>query len=143
MGALKTRVTEMEKLLLPKRKQRALEQMSWAIALWARDRQWITSVEEADQCKELLDLMQGVRLHECPDWGQLADCWLDLVRPRWAEYLHERGRKAGVMRLRDLQTSLKAKPIAASQLFGRVSGIDLRQRWEERIVACIFGYGAS
>lgn len=138
-----SRLTEMEKLLLPKRKQRALEQMSWALALWARDRQWITSVDEADQCKELLDLMQGTRLHECPDWGQLADCWLDLVRPRWAEYLHQRGRKAGVMRLRDLQASLKAKPIEASQLFGRVSGIDLRQRWEERIVACIFGYGAS
>ncbi|MFZ6049579.1 SNF2-related protein [Pseudomonas sp. CR3202] len=135
------RLTEMEKLLLPKRKQRALEQMSWALSLWMRDREWITSVDEADQAKALFDLLQGIRLHECPDWGQLADCWLDLVRPYWAELLQRRGRKAGVMRLRDLQTSLKTKPITASRLFDRIAGIDLRRRWEERIVACIFGYG--
>ncbi|MOA27894.1 hypothetical protein D3C78_1487990 [compost metagenome] len=86
--------------------------------------------------------MRGDRMHECPDWAQLADCWLDLVRPYWAELLQGRGKKAGVMRLKDLQPSLKARPIPAGVLFARIAGIDLRQRWEERIVACIFGYGA-
>lgn len=138
-----TLLSEMEKLLLPKRKQRAIEQLCWAIALWAKDRNWLETPEHADQIKQLLNLIEGTDGKLAPDWGQLADIWLELIRPRWAQYLQSSGRKATVMRLRDLQPGLKRKPIEAALLLKKLSGIELRRPWEQRIVACILGCGAG
>ena len=90
-----------------------------------------------------MDLQGSPSSENCPDWAQLADCWLDLVRPVWSEHLKHRGRKAGVTLLNDIQRDLLAKPILASKIVDQVSGIDLRRNWDERIVACILGVGAG
>jgi hypothetical protein len=135
------KLSEVEQSLLPKRKQRALEQMRIVLGKWSSNRSWVNSSDQADQVKTLLNLMSGAASAECPDWAQLADCWLDLVRPTWSAYLDKRGKKAGITRLRDIQKDLLDKPIAVEKVLERVAGINLRQKWEERIVACIFGFG--
>ncbi|VVM71911.1 hypothetical protein PS673_01820 [Pseudomonas fluorescens] len=132
---------EMEKLLLPKRKQRALKQFHLAVKLWARNRNWITSTDQADQIKQLLELFEVVSGELTPDWGHLADLWLELMRPRSAELLQKKGRRASMMRLRDLEPGLKSDPIEVEVLLKKLYGVELRRRWEERIVACILGYG--
>jgi hypothetical protein len=134
---------EMEKLLLPKRKQRALEQFHRAVKMWARDRNWITSTDQADQIKQLLELFEVVSGELTPDWEHLADLWLELMRPRSAEFLEKKGRRASMMRLRDLESGLKSNPIEIEVLLKKLNGIGLRTRWEERIVACILGYGLA
>ncbi|MFF6634801.1 helicase-related protein [Pseudomonas aeruginosa] len=137
------RLSKMERLLLPRKKQRALEQMAAVLPIWAKQPGWIQSSEQADQVKMLMDILSPNGRSDCPDWGQLADAWLDLVRPAWSRYLDRGGRKAAITRLRDIHKSLLADPIPAQQLLDRVAGIATRQTWEERIVACILGYAGA
>jgi superfamily II DNA or RNA helicase len=132
-----------EQMLLPRLKQRALEQMHVMLKRWSQQEGWLQTSEQAEQIKRLIDLRATPAADDCPDWGQLADCWLDLVRPTWAEHLKARGRKTGVTRLRDIQKDLLAKPIAASKILDEITGIDTRRNWDERIVACILGVGAE
>jgi hypothetical protein len=134
-------LADVEKLLLPKRKQRALSQFHWAVQLWSRDRGWISSTDQADQVKQLLELFEAGSSELSPDWGQLADIWLELLRPRSAELPPKKGRRASMARLRDLEPGLKSQPIAVDVLLRKLNGVDLRRRWEERIVACILGFG--
>jgi hypothetical protein len=134
-------LADVEKLLLPKRKHRALSQFHWAVQLWSRDRKWISSTDQADQVKQLLELFEAGSSELSPDWGQLADIWLELLRPRSAELPPKKGRRASMARLRDLEPSLKSQPIAVDVLLRKLNGVDLRRRWEERIVACILGFG--
>lgn len=136
-------LSQVEQMLLPRLKQRALEQMHEMLKCWSRQKGWLQSSEQADQIKQLMDLQGSPSSENCPDWAQLADCWLDLVRPVWTEHLKHRGRKAGVTRLKDIQRDLLAKPILASKIVDQVSGIDFRRNWDERIVACILGVGAE
>ncbi|WP_256583343.1 SNF2-related protein [Pseudomonas sp. Irchel 3F3] len=148
MGMLQSflgRLGEMEKMLLPKRKQRAIAQFEWAVALWSSYPDWITSDDQAQQVQHLLDLFdKGVEEKDLtPDWAQLADVWLELVHPRSAELMLKKGKRASMTRLRDLEPSLRAVPIALEVLLKRIQGVDLRRRWEERIVACILGYGET
>lgn len=138
-----TCLCEMEKLLLPKRKQRALKQFHWAVKLWARNRHWINSADQADQIKQLLDLFEVTSAELTPDWRHLADFWLELMRPRSAELQHRKGRRSSMMRLRDLEPDLKSRPIGVEVLLKKLQGVELRRRWEERIVACILGYGSG
>ena len=137
------RLSRMERLLLPRKKQRALEQMAAVLPGWAKQPGWIQSSEQADQIKMLMDILSLDGRSDCPDWGQLADAWLDLVRPAWSRYLDHGARKAAITRLRDIQKSLLADPVPAQQLLDRVAGIATRQTWEERIVACVLGYSAT
>jgi hypothetical protein len=137
------RLSKMERLLLPRKKQRALEQMAAVLAGWVKQPGWIQSSEQADQIKVLMDILGPSVRSDCPDWGQLADAWLDLVRPAWSRYLDRGGRKAAITRLRDIQKSLLADPVHVQLLLDRVSGIATRQTWEERIVACILGYSGA
>ncbi|WOS76221.1 helicase-related protein [Pseudomonas aeruginosa] len=134
------RLSKMERLLLPRKKQRALEQMAAVLSGWVKQPDWIQSSEQADQIKMLMDILSPNGRSDCPDWGQLADAWLDLVRPAWSRYLDRGARKAAITRLRDIQKSLLVDPVPAQQLLYRVAGIATRQTWEERIVACVLGY---
>ena len=138
-----SQLSQVEQMLLPRLKQRALEQMHEMLKRWSLQKGWLQSSEQADQIKQLMDLQDSPSSENSPDWAQLADCWLDLVRPVWSEHLKHRGRKAGVTRLKDIQRGLLAKPILASKIVDQVSGIDLRRNWDERIVACILGVGAE
>lgn len=134
------RLTQMERLLLPRKKQRALEQMATVLPRWAKQPGWARSSAQADEINTLLEVLESSGKGECPDWGQLADAWLDLVRPAWSRYLDNGGRKATITRLRDVQKELLAEPIPAQRVIERISGIAMRQTWEERIVACVLGY---
>lgn len=137
------RLSKMERLLLPRKKQRALEQMAAVLSGWVKQPDWIQCSEQADQVKMLMDILSPNGRSDCPDWGQLADAWLDLVRPTWSRYLERGGRKAAITRLRDIQKSLLADPIPAEQVLDRIAGIATRQTWEERIVACVLGYSGA
>lgn len=137
------RLSKMERLLLPRKKQRALEQMALVLPRWTKQPGWIQSSDQADQIKVLMDVLSPSGRSDCPDWGQLADAWLDLVRPAWSRYLDHGARKAAITRLRDIQKSLLADPVPAQLLLDRVSGIATRQTWEERIVACVLGYSGA
>ncbi|GLZ87515.1 hypothetical protein Pres01_35660 [Metapseudomonas resinovorans] len=137
------RLSHMERLLLPRKKQRALEQMALVLPRWAKQSGWAQPSEQADQIQALLDVLSPMGRSDCPDWGQLADAWLDLVRPTWSRYLDRGGRKAAITRLRNIQKDLLADPVPAQKLIDRVSGIAMRQTWEERIVACVLGYAGN
>lgn len=143
LDRLLVRLTQMERLLLPRKKQRALEQMTSVLPQWAKQAGWIRSPAQADQIQMLVEVLKVSGKSECPDWGQLAEAWLDLVRPTWSRFLERRARKAAITRLRDIQRDLLAEPIPAQRVIERISGIAMRQTWEERIVACVLGYSGT
>ena len=137
------RLSEQERLLLPQRKQRALDQMQDVISVWASRKGWIESTGQADAIQRLLQTLKHNHIEGCPDWAQLADAWLDLVRPTWFGYLNKVARRSQIVRLRDIRKALLAEALPASTIIERISGIALRQTWEERIVACVLGYSGT
>lgn len=117
-------------MLLPRLKQRALEQMHEMLKRWSRQKGWLQSSEQADQIKQLMDLQSSPSSENCPDWAQLADCWLDLVRPVWSEHLKHRGRKAVVTRLKDIQRDLLYSKLVTTR---DESTIEAMSKWEDAV----------
>jgi len=71
----------MERLLLPRKKQRALEQMAAVLSGWVKQPDWIQSSEQADQIKMLMDILSPNGRSDCPDggsWLMHGSTWLDL-----------------------------------------------------------------
>lgn len=74
---------------------------------------------------------------------------INLRRYDFSEEMREYWLKRGISlslsmtRLRDLEPSLRSTPIDLDVILKKLQGVDLRRRWEERIVACILGYGQN
>ncbi len=143
LQGLLSRLSNLDKLLLPRRKRLAIEQFSQALKRWSKDGRWVGPADQAYQIHRLLDLIEGRSESAAPDWRQFADTWLELVQPRWNDLLKSRPKKTHFARLRDLEPGLKTNSIPAADLLQKLDGIDLRRPWEERIVACILGFDGA
>jgi hypothetical protein len=130
-----------EKEMLPKKKQRALELMNKVLEEYKNK-----SVQDQDRDREksvndLLSLFNKVpSMREVPsrevDLNLLAECWLDLIQPRWFERLQEP--RSEPLRLKDLYQNLIEHPILTEKLKDALQ-VDTVKPLEERIVAAIIG----
>ena len=107
LQSLLSRLSDIDKLLLPWRKRLAIEQFSRTLKRWAHDSEWVGHADQADQIHRLLDLIEGRSESAAPDWRQFADAWLELVQPRWNDFLKTKSKKSSLVRLRDLEPGSK------------------------------------
>jgi superfamily II DNA or RNA helicase len=130
-----------EKEMLPKKKQRALELMKEVLEEYKNKSVKDEDREREQLVNELLSLFNEVRsIREVPsrevDLSLLAECWLDLIQPRWFERLQER--RSEPLRLKDLYQNLIDDPILTEKLKDALK-VDTVKPLEERIVAAIIG----
>lgn len=130
-----------ERLLLSKKKQRALEEMERTLRSYAHEASVQQDTERLEVVQRLLNLFTST-LQEglSVDWGSLAECWLDVLRPHWYKLLQQpRKHRARPLLLKDLYPELLADPLSTEQLIR----VQQQQLWTKkldvRVVAAILG----
>ncbi|WP_181234121.1 helicase-related protein [Enhygromyxa salina] len=124
--------------LLPRRKQRALEQMRELLGAWARH-----SRRDDDEVRlEIINDLLGLSASEDQiDYDELVDSWLAAIRPRWRQLLLAPGRRrrSSLRRLAGLTPLLKKQPLETAALVEMLGRVQRAKPLAERIVAAIIG----
>jgi len=133
------RISEAERSLLSRRKQRALDEMEQVLGAWLRKASRATDQRKLDHLQQLLDAMRRPIPERQPDWDELAVRWLDLIRPIWYEKLKTR-KPSKPLLLADIRKDLIAAEAVlepqVEQVFTRFPVMDAPDR---RIIACVLG----
>jgi hypothetical protein len=127
-----------ERGLLSRRKQRALEEMRIVLESFAKAASSRHEQESVEQYEAILAMLKGADSRHQPDWDEVASRWLDLIRPIWYERLKQRRNKPLLLKhiRRDLQGEEdRLRPA----IFEQFRTFPLRPSPDERISAAIVG----
>lgn len=125
-----------EESLLPRGKQRALEEMRHVLKKYRKDAS--DDVTRRQAIDELLDLADGRHERGAVDRAALADWWLRTIQPVKFRQLRARARVRPLL-LRDLRKELIRTPIGTEQLERAFDTPLFTQPIHERVVAAIVG----
>ncbi|WP_415898072.1 SNF2-related protein [Neptuniibacter sp. QD57_21] len=131
-------VASLERLLLPRRKQVALEQMHTVLGAYQRLLEF-KSTESEFICDWLKILEGDSNRMQSVDWNSIAEQWLELIRPYWYEELSRNKTKRAV-RLKDIEKTLIASPIPIESIRLKFSELLSAPSIEDRVVACIISH---
>lgn len=132
------RLLESEKELLPKKKRRALEEMIAVLQVYQGEASNNQIHDEFEFYTRLLDILEMKERKYVPDWGVIADRWLDLVRPVWYERLTDR--RSRPLLLKDIRSDLIGdKRFAFSEIEKQFSTLPTAIPADKRVVAVILG----
>jgi hypothetical protein len=140
LDAAVARVHRSERELLPRRKQRALEEMEivlnhYRVQCEARGRH-----EDAQQLRAILDAMENEDPNLWLNWDVIAERWLDLIRPAWYAALSGRRKQARPLLLKDVrQDLLHGKQLELSDVLRAFVPVPTLQPLDERLAACVLG----
>lgn len=136
------RLGEAERGLLPRKKQRALEELAIVtehfvdIAAVRRDQ------EALDDYRAVLNMVRWPDPRRHPDWNEVAARWLDLIRPVWYARLKQPRNKP--LLLKDIRPDLiQSEDTLGPQIREALRRIPTLPPPDERISACILGLGEA
>jgi hypothetical protein len=138
MEELLQQIQRRARSLLPRRKQRALEQMQVVLEDYRRKATKGGDDERRAVAEQLLAFAEGDgRI----DLDELVELWLAAIRPRWREALGSpaRRRRGSLRRLESLVPELKSKPLTLEELSEIRDRVRLAKPIAERVVAAIVG----
>ncbi len=127
-----------ERTTLPRKKRRALEEMRIVLGKFR-----VRAGERGDQIAldrygELLEMLDADGSGLKPDWDEVANLWLEIIRPIWYRRLKARRRKP--LLLKDIRKDVID---AENDLWPEISrcfdDVDQLRNSDERISACIIG----
>jgi len=128
-----------EKDLLPRKKQRALEEMALVLKYYLKKAKEEKAWDRVKILEQILDLTGGSQTdRDRPDLDSIAEAWLDLTREVWYEKLLKR-RRFKPLRLKDIRKNLQQQPLSADQLQKAFSSIPRAQPLYSRVVSAIAG----
>jgi hypothetical protein len=129
-----------ERSLLPRRKQRALQEMEIVLCKYRGQCAVRGDHEDVDRLRTILAAMEGGDPEGCINWDPLAERWLDLIRPVWYEGLTGRRKQSRPLLLKDVRNDLiGAKPLPRAAAFQAFPPLPMLQPLDERLAACILG----
>ena len=124
--------------LLPRRSERALDQMRGVTEAWRRQLQAVGDEETAQRWRRIGDLARPAGDAEHADPHAVAERWLELVVPRLeAHRVATRGRRYAL--LKDITKGLVAEPLELEDVEEAMTGVPLAQPFADRVSACILG----
>lgn len=131
------RLNQAERTFLPKKKQRALEQLEdFVDELFESGT--ATSQESIAHLMAIQRLLKHFELENQPDWDEVAARWLDIIRPIWFEKLQ--APRARPLLLKDIRKDLSAhRSELLREILEQFTIFPVIQRPEERIRSCIIG----
>lgn len=133
------RLAALERRLLARKKQRALEEMEILIERMLKDAGKAHQQERVDFLLALQRMLKNPPPDQQPDWDEVAARWLDVIRPVWFEQLTA-GRKRKPLLLKDIRNVLLNRcDWLAEQVEIHFRQFPLLPKPEERIKACIIG----
>jgi hypothetical protein len=133
-----TQADRVEPQLLPRRMQRALDQMRLMTSRWATDADRLGSSTDADRWRALSRFASADEDRAGPDPYLVAQRWLELVAPA-LEAERAVKRRAPYLVLKDINTRLAATPLDVSDVEREMSDLPVAAPLERRVSACILG----
>ena len=132
------RLLEGEKELLPRRKRRALDEMTTILSNYRNEASESQKQKELEFYDKLLDVLKMKDRRYVPDWGTIADRWLDLIRPVWYERLTDRRKRP--LLLKDIRPDLLGpKKLKYENIVDHFSSLPSAIPADKRVVAVILG----
>ena len=134
------RLSGIERLLLSRRKRRALDELEIVLEAFLRSAASRKSQYEIDALTELLRVLKQPITGIQPDWEEAAARWLDLIRPIWYQKLQDKSRYKPLL-LKHIRNDLIAaeKDLLPKLLREFTKEFPAQRSPDERIVACIIG----
>lgn len=126
-----------ERLLLPPKKRRALDQMGEVLRHY--DRAARADVERrrvVDRLRAWLDPDDAARAIDLRD---LADGWLRAIDGRWRQRLAQREARSRPILLKQLTKTLISDPLSTDELLAAFAGVRSDRPLDQRVVAAIVG----
>jgi hypothetical protein len=133
------RLRATEVLLLPRKKQRVLEEMERVLKHYRTE-----TLRTRDHTRQaVIDDLMALLARPADEWAvdlsTLAECWLDLIRPLWYDRLKQPRRGFRPLLLKQIRKDLYARPLETEAL----RAVLARDLWvrplDERIIAAIIG----
>ena len=132
------RAAEMERSLLSRKKQRALEEMQIVLESYIKTAAKESNQEEIDYYDRILNMLGMGNTDHQPDWDEVAARWLDIIRPIWYEELTQPRNKP--LLLKDIRKKLIAsKNSLQPEIFEHFKSFPVQKQTDKRILACIIG----
>lgn len=133
-----SRLGDAERLLLPAKKQRALDEMQLIVEQFLKTAAAHADQGKVDAFRAILNLLVRANPEVQPDWDEVAARWIDLIRPIWYERLKEQ--RSRPLLLKDIrQDLLRQEKIFASQVIDAFKSFPVLQSPDERVSACVIG----
>ncbi|HEC18707.1 MAG TPA: helicase, partial [Gammaproteobacteria bacterium] len=133
------RLDDAERALLPRKKQRALEEMRHIVGVLAEDAARLRSQDDVDHFAELINMLDKKFPGYQPDWDEVASRWLDIIRPVWFEVLNQPRRQKPLL-LKDIRRPLlERRDWLAREVLENFREFPVLAGPEERVKACIIG----
>ncbi|NJN36316.1 MAG: hypothetical protein HC794_03725 [Nitrospiraceae bacterium] len=134
------RVHRKERSLLPRRKQRALEEFEIVLRHYQLECEKRGAHEGAQKLRSIVTALNDDTPDVWMNWDLVAERWLDLIRPVWYEALSGKRRQARPLLLRDVRKQLMhEKPVPLELVFREFLPLPTLQPLDERMAACILG----
>jgi superfamily II DNA/RNA helicase len=132
------RLLESERELLPRRKQRALEEMTAVLNAYRNAASHDNDQQSFEFYNKLLDVIEMNDRRYVPDWGVIADRWLDLIRPVWYKRLTDR--RVRPLLLKDIRKDLLGRDkLTFENIVKQFSSLPSAVPADKRVVAVILG----
>ncbi len=131
-------IAKMERSLLSRKKQRALEEMHLVLKKYIEISATNSKQDEVDHYTRILDILTMPDTEHQPDWDEVAARWLDIIRPIWYEVLNQPRTKP--LLLKDIRKNLYTnKDLIQPKLFERFMSFPVQKQTDKRVLACIIG----
>ncbi len=132
------RLSDAERSLLPRKKQRALEEMGKVLDRFPENAAERRDQDALDHYRAILDMLRTKNPGHQPDWDEVAARWLDLIRPVWFERL--RLPRIKPLLLRDIRSDLlKEEATLGPRIIDKFRAFPVLPSPDERISTCILG----
>ena len=130
-----------ERGLLPRRSQRALEQMDQVIRAWSARSRRAGDESSGQRWQRLGELARPDITAQHPDPFTVAEQWLGLIAPRLeAHRVATRGRRYAL--LRDITRELGRAPLELASVEDAMSELPMARPLQDRVSVCILGVPA-
>lgn len=127
-----------ERHLLTMKKQRALDEMELIFTAYTNKALKNKDYPAIEVLELILKVLKNKNKDLIPDWNQIAEKWLDLVRPIWLESLSlQRGKR--LMMLKDIRKKLINNPLPISEIKETFKFVSTAPNLESQIVSAIIG----
>jgi len=132
------RMAQMERKLLSRKKQRAMEEMEIVIGAYQKQASTNANQQEVIHYERILEMIHNPNIEYQPDWDEVAARWLDIIRPVWYEELNKPRQKP--LLLKDIRDRLiKDRASIQPKLFSQFGSFPVQKQTDKRILACIIG----
>ena len=143
LAGLIERAERAEVELLPRRHQRAVDQMQRMCRRWAEAARSTGQHDDADRWEVIAGVARGESEMGRVDLHQAAEAWLVLVKPTRLEARASRTRRrSAYSRLADIEPILHRSPLALDDVELAMSRLEIIEPLAQRVASCILGVPA-